>query len=101
MLNWTNALLTKQIRENSLHHPAVGQHVRDPAGHPQIVFQYHKLATWHSDQVRSDDSHVNIARYLQSSHLPPEVFTAVDNLTRHGAIGKNAAFVINVPKKQI
>ena len=63
--------------------------------------RYHKLAAGQADQVRPDHGDVNIARHLQPAHLSPEMPAAVNDFAGHGAIGKNAAFVINVAQKQI
>ncbi len=101
VLDGPHALQAKQIGENPLHDPAVGQHVGDAAGHAQIVFQHHELAAGQANQVRAYYRDVNVARHLQPAHLPPEVPAAVNNFAGHDAVGENAPLVIDVAQKEI
>ena len=53
------------------------------------------------DQVGPDHRDVNITRHLQSAHLAPEMLAAVHDFARHGAVRKNAAFVVNIAQEQV
>src|SRR6185295_5464346 len=101
MLDGAYALAAKQIGKNTLHHPAVGQHVGNSAGHAEVVFQDHELATGHPDQVRPDHCDIYIARHLQPTHLAAEVSAAIDDLAGYDAVGENAAFVVNIAQEEI
>src|SRR6185437_11101138 len=101
MLDGAYALAAKQIGKNTLHHPAVGQHIGNSAGNAQVVFENYKLAAGHSDQVRPDHRDIYIARHLQPTHLAAEVSAAIDDLAGYDAVGENAAFVVNIAQEEI
>ncbi len=101
MLDRPHSLQAEQVGENPFHHPAVGEHVGDAAGHSQIIFQHHKFAAGRRIRSEPDDRDVDIARDLQSAHLPAKVFTAVNHFARNHSLGKNAAFVVDVAQEKI
>ena len=65
---------------------AIRQHVRDAAGHAQIVFQHDELAVGQADQIRARHRDVDIARHLQAAHLAAEMPAAINQLARNDAV---------------
>ncbi len=101
MLDGPDSLQAEQIGENSLHHPSVGQHVGNATGHAQVIFQHHEFAAGQPDQIGADHRDIDVARHLQSAHLAAKVLAAVNHFAGNHSFGKNAAFVVNIPQKQI
>ena len=96
LLDRPYVVAAKQLRKDPLHHPPVRQHVAHAARHPQIVFEHHKLAVLHPDQVRPANRDVHVSRHLQPNHLPPEVLAAIHHITRHHAFFEDPPLVIDV-----
>src|SRR4029077_14508383 len=101
MLDRAYSIPLKQLRKDSLHDTAVGQHVRHTARHSQVVFEDHKLAAGQADQIGSDNGDIHITWHLQSAHLPPKVFAAVHDLPRYHAVGEDSPLVVNIPEEQV
>ena len=89
------------MRERPLHHAAVGEHVAHARGHAKVIFEHHKLAVVQAQQIAAYDRNVDVARNLQSAHLPAIVLATVDQFARHYAIVQNLAVGVNIAQKQI
>ena len=96
MLDRLDAALPEQIRENTFHHLAADQHVADAARNAQIIFQHHKFAGRHADQVGAGDGDVGILADDQPAHLAAKMFAAINQFLRHHAVFEDATFVIQV-----
>src|SRR5579875_1930975 len=101
MLYGPNTALTKQKREDLLHHLAAGKHVRNAAGNAQIVLQHHEFSAGQANQVCAADTDVNISCHLYTAHLTPEMLAGIDHLARHNAVANDAPFVVDVLQKEI
>src|ERR1700722_11639662 len=101
MLDGPHAITQKQLRKDPLHDPAIGQHVGNPAGHSQIVFEYNEFSARQANQIGADDRDVNIAWDLQATHFATKVFAAKNDFTRHDAVRKNAAFIVDIAQEKV
>src|ERR1035437_6530987 len=101
MFNRLYRVPPKQLREDSLHHAPVCQHVTHAARNAQVIFQHHELTAWKSDEIRPHHSHVNIVRHLQPAHLSAELLAAVYDLAWHNAIRKDFSVVVDIFQEEI
>ena len=54
-----------------------------------------------AQQIGADDRDVDVARHLQSAHLPPVVLATVDELAGDDAVGEDFGIGVDVAEKQI
>ena len=101
MLDRAHAHGAEHRREGAPRHIAVGQHVADARGHPQIVFQHDEVAGLVADQVAAADIDVGAVRHRQSAHLAPVMLGAIDHRARHHAVLQHPAVGIDVAQEQI
>ena len=101
LLDGADVIAAEELREDALHHAAVGQHVTDAGGDAEIVFEDDELAVLHSDKICSADRDVDVSRDLQADHLAAEVFTAIDKLARDDAVLEDAALVVDVLEEEV
>src|SRR3979490_3120997 len=101
MVDRADAAFLKEIRENPLHHLPAGEHVRHAAGNAQIIFEYDESPIRHADEVAADDGDVDIARDVQSAHLPAKLFAAVDYFAGYNSVREDLALVVDVFQKQV
>ena len=101
VLDGPHAVAVKELRKGALHHAAVGEHVADARGHAQVVLEHDKLAGVEAQQVGADDGDVDVARHLQSAHLPPVVLAAIDQLARDDAVVEDFGVGVDIAQKEI
>ena len=101
VLDGPHPVAVEELREGPLHYPAVGQHVAHPGGHPEVVFEHHKLAGSQPQQVGAHHRDVDIPRHLQASHLPPVVLATVNQFARHHPVVQDLGVEVDVVQKVV
>ena len=91
----------EHAREGAPRHIAVGQHVGDAGGHPQIVFQHDEFALLIADQVAAADIDIGAMRHRQAAHLAAVMLGAIDHGARHHAVLQHPAVAIDVAQEKI
>ena len=101
MIDWGNAIIAEERREDFFQNPPVGQHVGDATGDAEIVFEHGKAAIGKADQIGATDADVDSARDVEAAHLAPEVAAGVDEFLGDDPVGEDFSGVVNVFEKQI
>ncbi len=101
MIHRPDAVIPEHGRKHALQHLAVRQHVRNAAGHAQVVLQDRKTPIRQAHQVRPANARVNVPGHVQTAHFPPEMPATVNQFSRHKSFGKNPPFVINIPQEKV
>ena len=79
---------------------AVGDHVRHPGGHPQVVLQ-HKEPVVGPDEVRAADGHPHPQRRLHAAHLHAVLRAPAHHVDGDDAIRDDASLAVHVGQEQV
>src|SRR5262245_57975088 len=96
-----DVIAAEESREYALGHLPIRQHVRDTAGHAQVVLEHHEAAVLETNQVGAGNRDVDVLMDLHTSHLAPIVPAAVDELRWDNAFGEDASLVVDVLEEQV
>src|ERR1700675_1998309 len=91
-----NSIVAKERGKYLLQNFTISEHVRNAAGHPQVVFEDCKAPIWQTHQIGATDAHISIAWDVEAAHLGAKRTATVDQLTRDTPRGKNSAVVVDV-----
>src|SRR5579863_2240037 len=90
-----------QRREHAFHYLAPGKHVRHTARHAKIVLEHDEPSVGPADEIGAHHGQVAALRYMNAPHLATIVPACKDDLARDYFVRQYAAFMVNVPQKQI
>ncbi len=91
-----DAVAHEKLGEQPHHHLAVLEHVRDAAGHAQVVLEHVELAGACAHDVDAGDVRVDVARHVDTVHLGPVLRVAEDLVGRNAARAHDLLVVVDV-----
>ncbi len=91
----------ERLRHGGHHGAAVGHHVRDPAGHPDVVLQHPDVTLGRTDQVDATDVHPDAVRRLDAPDRAVVVAGGGDQLARDDPVGDHPAVGVDVGEERL
>ena len=100
-LNWRDAMLGEQVRQQPHRYFAIFQHVGNARRRAGIVLQHIKIVAVDAHDVDAGDMHPDVVRRPAADHFRPVIRIAQDQVGRNQAFLQDRAGTVNVAQEHV